>query len=136
MNYLNVNPFTLLARHGVLHRGEFTNCRPSLQRLLKKRYVKKAHLHGKVYYQLTENALPLLDDYRNKQLYSVLIQTKLQPRARVYQAMLGDLRFLDEKNAEAQKYMFLGDWQLRRKVTAAQLELAQQRYFEAVSKNR
>jgi hypothetical protein len=42
---------------------------------------------------------------------------------------LGDVRFLDEKNPAANKFLFLGDWQLKRPVVPSQLSLSKYRFY-------
>jgi hypothetical protein len=53
----------------------------------------------------------------------------LTPHAKLYRALLEDLRFLDEKNPKAEEFRLLGDWHLMRPVVSSQLKLAQMRFY-------
>jgi hypothetical protein len=127
----NQSTFSQFARSAVLPREETRNYMAEVKTLLRQGYARKLHVRGRVFYALTNKALPLLEDYRQSLLFSAKVQARLHKRSRFYQALLGDLRFLDEKSKEASAYLFLGDWQLHRPVTELQLDLAKQRYWDA-----
>lgn len=122
--------FSKLARAGVLHREELKNDLYVLRSLVDQAFVKKAYKKGKVFYELTEKALPLLERHRKVLLEQAKTLAELSPRSKVYRALLEDLRFLDEKNPRSQDFLFLGDWQLQRPVVPSQLKLAQYRYYQ------
>lgn len=120
-----------LGAWGVLHRDQTKNEVKALRRFLKKGYVSKVYRKKKVFYQLTETALPLLEWYRQQLVFRVRIEQALKGRASpFYAALLGDLRFLDESRREAEPYRFLGDWQLLRPVNKYGLALSQERFYE------
>jgi hypothetical protein len=97
--------------------------------------VRKVFHRGKVFYEFTEKALSFLDDYRQGLLARVKTLSEGFPRAKVYSALLGDLRFLDESHPAAEEFRFLGDWQLKERVVPSQLTLAKVKYFD-MYKNR
>jgi len=47
-----------------------------------------------------------------------------------YDALLNELRFLEERNQQMQDFLFLGDWQLQHPVVPSQLELAKLRFYK------
>lgn len=117
-------------RFSVLPRTAVRNYPSALRDLLHKKLVRRVSKKGRVFYELTEKSLPLLEDYRHILLYRTKLHAQLTPHARFYQALLGDLRFLNDRHPLAKDYQFLGDWQLVRAVVPSQLELAKLRYYE------
>jgi len=118
------------ARRGVLHREGVKNNRKSLQKLLQGGYVTKVYKKGRVFYELTEQALPIVDLQRKILLEEAGMLHLSDKRSHVYASLLGDLRFLDENRPEAAEFLFLGDWQLHRPVVPSQLELAKLRFYK------
>lgn len=118
------------AHHGVLHREEVKNNLPTVNKLMRNGFVQKTYKSGRVFYELTEKALPLLEHHRKKLLEEVKMRALLESRNTFYPSLLDDVRFLDEKKAEAKEFLFLGDWQLNRPVVLPQLELAKLRFYE------
>lgn len=123
--------FSTLARSGVLHRSEVRSDPTGLEGLLRTKLVAKVPRRKKVFYELTEKALPLLELHRRALLTEVEKRAALSPRSRVYRALLSDLRFLDSRNERAREFLFLGDWQLTHPVVPSQIELAKLRYYIA-----
>ena len=119
----------LFAHHGVVHREAVKNSPTALRRLLRSGFVVKAYKKGKVYYELTDKALPLLELQRRKLVEEVEMRRLLEPKSLLYSSLLGDLRFLDERRPEAKDFLFLGDWQLTRPVVPSQLELSKLRFY-------
>jgi hypothetical protein len=130
MSYSYQYLFKQAASSGLLHRSQVRNYTSELESLLKRGLVKKMHVKGKVFYALTEQSLPLLDEYRHMLLHSAKLNSQLYPRSAFYKALLNDPRFLDESHPEAQEFLFLGDWQLHRRPTLTQLELQKQRRLD------
>jgi len=126
----NLSTFSQFARLAVLTRDETRNYMVEVKTLLHQGYARKLHVRGRVFYALTNKALPLLEDYRQSLLFSAKVEARLHKRSYFYKALLTDLRFLDEKCKEARNYLFLGDWQLQRPVTELQLNLAKQRFWD------
>lgn len=116
-------------QNGVLHREQVKNYFSLVNRLIRSGYVKKVYKKRKVFYELTEQALPLLDCLRGKMLEEVRLRSMLGKKS-WYRSLLEDLRFLDEKKPEAKEFLFLGDWQLRRPVVPSQLELSKLRFYQ------
>lgn len=125
-NYL----FSKLARYGVMSRDEVKNDVEAVKSLVRFGHLKKVYRRGRVFYQLTEKSLSLLDDYRQLLVQQARFFYKLHPRSLFYRSLLDDLRFLNEKKKAAQQFLFLGDWQLTRPSSRYQLALSQLRYFE------
>ncbi len=92
-------------------------------------FVQKAYKSGRLFYELTDKALPLLERQRIKLLEDARMQSLIDERSTFFRALLEDVRFLDEKSPEAEDYIFLGDWQLTRPVVLSQLELAKLRFY-------
>jgi hypothetical protein len=118
-----------MSHFGALSRSAVKNDRADLRYLLKNGLVRKVVRKGRVFYELTEKALPLLDEYRQVLLHKASLLNRLTPHAKLYRALLGDLRFLDEKNPRAEEFRLLGDWHLMRPVVSSQLKLSQMRYY-------
>lgn len=128
----NKELFTKFVKTGVLPREQVKNQRAAVQALMRSHFVRKAHKKGHVFYELTENALPLLDHYRKQLLEDAQLQRALHPRrSAFYDALLTDLRFFDTTKPEAKQFQFLGDWRLTNPPLPAQLHLAQLRYYQA-----
>ena len=130
MSYLESRLLTKFARLGVLHREAVKNDLSALRRLVRAGFVQKVYKSGRVFYELTERALPLLESQRKKLLEEVAMRAHLDSRNKVYDALSKDVRFLDEKRPEAKAFLFLGDWQLHRPVVPSQLELAKLRFYQ------
>lgn len=127
----SLNLFSRFGAWGVLHRDQTKNERKALGRFLRKGYVTKVYRKKKVFYQLTEKALPLLEWYRQQLVCRARLEQAFKGRtSRLYSALLGDLRFMDESTKEAAFYRFLGDWQLLRPVNKYGLSLSQERFYE------
>ena len=118
------------ARYGVLHREAVKNDLTTLNKLVRNELVQKTYKSGRVFYELTEKALPLLEHQRKKLLEEVQMKALLETRGTFYSSLLNDVRFLDEKKPEAKEFLFLGDWQLVRPVVTPQLELAKLRFYK------
>lgn len=118
-----------MSHFGVLPRSAVRNDLGDLRYLLKNGVVRKVVRKGRVFYELTEKALPLLDDYRQVLLHKAALLNRLTPHAKLYRALLEDLRFLDEKNPKAEEFRLLGDWHLMRPVVSSQLKLSQMRFY-------
>lgn len=130
MGYSYLNLFKKFSFDGAVHRDEVKNSLSNLHELVRLGYVQKIFRRGKVFYQLTEKSLPLLEKMRKSLFEQAHLLADLSRSRHGYKALLDDLRFLDEKSEAAREFRFLGDWQLKRPVTLSQLELAQYRYFE------
>lgn len=118
-----------MSHFGALPRSAVRNDGSDLRYLLKNGVARKVVRKGRVFYELTEKALPLLDDYRQVLLHKAALLSRLTPHAKLYRALLEDLRFLDEKNPKAEEFRLLGDWHLLRPVVSSQLKLAQMRFY-------
>ncbi|OGQ07299.1 MAG: hypothetical protein A3G32_04820 [Deltaproteobacteria bacterium RIFCSPLOWO2_12_FULL_40_28] len=119
-----------LFQFGVLPRNAVKNYPSGLKDLLHKKLVQKASKKGRVFYELTKKALPLAEEYRLMLFHKTKLQVQLTPHAKFYRALLGELRFLNDKHPLALKYQLLGDWQLTRPVVPSQLKLAKLRYYQ------
>ena len=117
------------SRFGVLPREAVKNDVLNLRYLLKNGLVRKVLKKGRVFYELTEKSLPLLEDCRNVLLHEASLMSRLTPNSRFFQSLVKDLRFLDEKHPRAEDYRLLGDWHLQRPVVAGQLALSKMRYY-------
>ena len=124
------NLFAKFAKQGVLHRNAVRSHKEALHRLMRKHLVRRVPKKGRVYYELTSNALDHLELYREQLVKEVELRARLRSRSRVYRALLEDVRFLDTKKAEAYDFRFLGDWQLMLPVRKSQLALAKYRFYE------
>lgn len=123
------NLFEKFGRFGVLPRDSVRNDLSELRYLLKNNFARKAHKKGRVFYELTQKSLPLLEECRQVLLHKATLQSQLTPHSRFYRALLGNLRFLNEKNPCAREFQLLGDWHLMRPVVSSQLKLSQMRYY-------
>ena len=119
-----------LSHYGVLSRLEVKNNASALNYLSRANYVQKVHRKKQVFYELTPQALPLLDEYRQFLLQLAKTYAQLHPRSVFYRSLLEELRFFDDKKKEAKQFLFLGDWQLQTPPSRYQLELAKNRYYE------
>ena len=128
---MNKSLLEKLFNFGVLPRSAVKNDRERLKDLLHRKFVRRVSRKGRVFYELTEKSLPLLEEHRQVLFHQTRLQFKLTPHAKLYRALLGELRFLDEKNPGAARYRLLGDWHLTRPVAPSQLELAKLRYYES-----
>jgi len=118
--------FARFSRYGVLRREEVKNDLAALQKLVRAGFVQKAMKSGRVFYELTEKSLPLLEQQRRVLMEELRLRSLLDPRLVL---LTEDIRFLDEQSAEADTFRLLGDWQLTRPVVAAELELAKLRFY-------
>lgn len=123
------NLFYKMSHLGALPRSAVRNDQANLRYLLKNGLARQVVLKGRVFYELTEKALPLLEEYRQVLLHKASLLNRLTPHAKIYRALVNDLRFLDEKNPRAEEFRLLGDWHLTRPVVPSQLKLAQMRYY-------
>lgn len=119
------------ARFGVLHREEVKNNLSVVKQLVRAGVAQKVFRRGKVFYELTPKALPLLELQRRLLLDQAAALEHLPRRSSVSAALLHDVRFLDERHPDARHFLFLGDWQLTRPVVPPQLDLAKYRYYKA-----
>lgn len=117
------------ARFGVLHRENVKNDRAALDQLLRRGFVRKVYKSGRLFYELTQEALPLLESQRIKLLEDARMRSLVDGCKSAAFAILEDVRFLDEKSPEAQEFLFLSDWQLTRPVVPSQLLLSQLRFY-------
>lgn len=131
MYLYEINTWRRFSRHGVLHRDETKNNLLLVARWMRQGFVKKVFRKGEVFYELTEKALPLLDEVRNLLRHQAHLCSKLSPRSQFYKALLGDIRFLDDSKIESSDFLFLGDWRLVPPPNRYQLELSQLRYYQA-----
>lgn len=125
-----------LARYGVMHRGEVKNDAVPLMRLLRKGLVRKVYQQGRVFYELSDRTIPLLEHHRKKLLEEAALRALLEQHTDTYIWLLTDVRFFDETHPEAEEFLFLGDWQLTRPLVSGQLELAKLRYYQQVPQRR
>ncbi|HCU25120.1 MAG TPA: hypothetical protein DF383_08885, partial [Deltaproteobacteria bacterium] len=76
---MSYNLFSKLSRFGVLTRTDVKNGASELQALLRRCFVTKVSKKGRVFYALTDKALPLLEDYRQLLLSKASLQYQLTP---------------------------------------------------------
>ena len=116
--------------HGVLEREKVKNEMPVVRSFVRRGLSRKVYIKGRVFYELTEKALPMLDHFRLMLLNEAKLKNIVFPRrSHFYQALLEDVRFLDVADKEAKDFLFLGDWQLCREPVWSQLQLSQYRYY-------
>lgn len=125
-----LNAIRRLARNGVLHRDEAKNDMEVIERLAYHGLLRKVHRGKKVFYELTELSVPVLDLWRKALLEEVRVLAFLHKPPSIFHVLLDDVRFLDEDHVVAEQFKFLGDWQLQRPVVSAQLELSKMRYYQ------
>lgn len=130
MLFNDLNLLKKLSQFGVSHRSDLKNDLALLKKFLRRKWVVQVFKKGRVYYQLSEKSLALLEEYRQELWHQARLGHMLYPNSNVYRALVEDLRFLDEKHPVAKEFLFLGDWQLKRPVVASQLVLAQYRYYQ------
>ncbi len=130
MKYKLTKLLAEFSRNGVLHREKVKNNLRDLQKLLRAGLVCKVYKRGRVFFELTERALPLLDLQRKKLVEEARMRALVEGRSPFYTSLLEDLRFFDEKKPMARDFLLLGDWQLLRPVVPSQLELAKFRYYQ------
>lgn len=121
--------FGKLAKQGVLSSYEVRGYAEALKSLLAAKLVQPNRKRKKVFYELTDKALPQLENHRLELMAKLKKLSSFSPRSKVYQALLEDVRFLDESKPEAKDFMLLGRWNLTRPVVSSQLLLARYRYF-------
>jgi hypothetical protein len=127
------NLFSLLVAQGVLHRDEVQPYERELKNLLYRGLVQRVPKNRRVYYQLTEKALPALELHRQGLVTELKKRSMLFPKNKAYKALLGDTRFLDGNHQVAKEFLFLGDWLLQRPLVPSQLKLSQERYYTALT---
>ncbi len=93
--------------------------------------VRRVRKRKRVFYELTQQAIPLLESQRRIFLEQIRQRAFLSPQATIYPALLEDIRFVNERHPMAKEFLFLGNWDLQRPVARFQLELAQHRYYNA-----
>lgn len=125
-----INIIARFARTGVLHRDEVKNDMAAVGRLVRHGLLRKVHRKKKVFYELTEKAIPILEARRKALIEEIKILAALHKPPSIFHALLEDVRFLDEKHNAADRFRFLMDWQIQRPVVLSQLELAKLRYYE------
>lgn len=125
-----LNIIRRLARNGVLHRDEAKNDIEAIERLVYHGLLRKVHRGKKVFYELTELSVPVLELWRKVLLEEVRVLAFLHKPPSIFHVLLDDVRFLDEGHVVAGQFKFLGDWQLQRPVVSAQLELSKMRYYQ------
>ena len=119
------------AHFGVLSRGAVKNNLVEVRSLVRHRLLKKTYKKGRVFYELTERSLPVLDSVRVQLLEEAKLRRQLYPRRKsMYQALLEDVRFLDTSKKESQDFLFLGDWRLGYEPVVPQLKLSQLRFYQ------
>lgn len=126
---MSYNLLQKFSHFGVLPRHATKNDEEELAYFLKNGLVRRVPKKGRVFYELTEKSLPLLEEYRQVLRHKAALLYQLTPHARFFRALLEDLRFLDEKNPRAEEFRLLGDWHLMRPVATSQLKLSQMRYY-------
>jgi hypothetical protein len=129
MDIKNAKLLGRLSRFGVVHREAVKNDLSTLTRFICKGWVKKVYRQGRVFYELTDRALPLLEQERQCLYEEAKLCALLETEHSVYTPLVSDVRFLDDKKPEASRFLFLGDWQLVRPVVRPQLELAKLRFY-------
>lgn len=128
-----INIIARFAQKGVLHREKVKNDLNVVNRLLRLGLLRKVHRNRKVFYELTEKSVPLLEARRKAMLEELKILASIHKSPSVFHFLIGDIRFLDEKHKAAKQFRFLGDWQIKRPVVPAQLELAKLRFYKKLS---
>lgn len=124
------NVFDKMRVFGVVPRSMVKNQLTAVAALCRAGVARKAYKRGRVFYELTEKALPALNAARLKLRAEAELRRQLYPRRTAfYSALLEDLRFFDTTKEEAAVFRFLGDWQLRHPPVKSQLQLAQWRYY-------
>lgn len=129
-----INIIKKIVQDGVLHRDEVKNDMEVIAKLKQRGLLRRIHRGKKVFYELTEKALPILELRRRAILEEARLLAQLHKPPSIYHALLDDVRFLDENHPDANYFKFLGDWQLNRPTVPAQLELAKLRYYEKHTK--
>jgi hypothetical protein len=131
-----LNIIKRFSRDGALHREAVKNNVETIKKLLIHGFIKKVYLYKKVFYELTEKSLPLLELQRKVLLEEIKIAATLYKSPSIFHALLEDVRFLDENHEIAQQCKFLGDWQIKRPVVPSQLTLAKLRYYQKTKGDR
>lgn len=131
---MNNNKLRLLLKmtpFGVVTRDQVKNDLSAIKGMVRNGLVKKAYKRGKVFYELTQKAIPLLNGVRLKLQEEAKLKSLLHPRKQdFYRALLDDVRFLDTRKSEAKDFLFLGDWRLHHPPVLAQLLLSQLRFYQ------
>ena len=119
------------SRFGILHRDDVKNYLGEVEKLITKGFVQKTYRKGKVFYELTPRAIPILELERTSLLAEVKMFAQLTKSSSIYNRFLEDIRLLNEKDKKAADFIFLNDWQLKDPVVPAQLELSKFRYLKS-----
>ena len=119
------------SKFGVLHRDEVKNYLGEVEKLVAKGLVQKTYRKGKVFYELTPKAIPILELERTAILAEVKMAAQITRPSSVYNRFLEDIRLLNEKDKKAADFIFLSDWQLKDPVVPSQLELSKYRYLKS-----
>lgn len=125
-----INLIARFAREGVSHREEVKNDKTAVRKLVRMGLIKKVHRNRKVFYELTEKAMPILEAQRKALFEEAKIMAALCKPPSFFHALVDNVRFLDEKHSAATRFKFLGDWQFTRPVTPAQIKLAKMRFYK------
>ncbi len=125
------NVFAKLTTSGVVARERVKNDLQPVGSLVRQQLLKKIYKKKRVFYELTEKSLPLLNHFRLQLLEEARLRFFLYPRRQeFYRALLEDVRFFDSSKEEAEEFCFLGDWRLNMPPTKSQLQLAQLRFYQ------
>src|SRR3989338_4245535 len=120
---MKTSVFEKLSLCGAVQRDRLKNDLDRVEALRRQGFLQKVYKRGRVFFELTEKALPLLDHVRLKLLEEAKLRFALYPRRKhFYQALLEDVSFFDTSNKEAEDFLFLGDWRLNRPPTKSQLK--------------
>jgi DNA-binding transcriptional regulator PaaX len=130
MAYIRYRLIARFSRYGVLHREEVKNDLAAVTRLVQHGWLRKVRRDRKVFYELTDKSVPLLEARRKALREEIEILAALHKPPSIFHALLEDVRFLDDTHRSANHFRFLGDWQLGREVVPSQLQLAKLRYYE------
>jgi hypothetical protein len=129
MEELYFRTFKKFIAHGTAHREQVKNEKHSVMRMCKLGMIRKAYHRGRVFYELTPKSAPLLEHCRKMLLECAYLEAAIS-RSLFYNALLHDLRGLDTSHPLAERFMFLGDWQITRPVVPSQLELSILRHYQ------
>ncbi|MDO8493829.1 MAG: hypothetical protein Q7S68_00630 [Deltaproteobacteria bacterium] len=129
---MRVNVFKRFAQFGAVAREKVKNDLKEVAYFVKLGFLKKAYKNRRVFYELTEKSLAVLDHLRLNLLEEAKLRLSLYPqRKKFYEALLNDVRFLDTTKDESKEFQFLGDWRLTMTPTKSQLRLSQFRFYQS-----
>jgi len=129
MNDTFLGLITKFARFGVLHREDVKNNLKSVMWFIHRGYIQKVHRNGRIFYELTAKATPLLEHHRKKLLEEIQMLTLIDKERGQATALVTNVRFFDETKPGADSFLFLGDFLLTRPVVQSQLELSKLRFY-------